>query len=158
MKENKVEKIKTILFPIGVGLLSSFLTRSGMEKISKITMPPYAPPAWLFPIVWTILYLLMGVSAYYIKSSGSDSNKIAKALKIYYYQLAVNFLWPTLFFNFNKYLFSFFWLLLLLGLVIWMLWEFMKISKLSAYLNVPYLVWLIIAAYLNFGVWWLNRL
>lgn len=152
------EKIITILFPVGVGFLSSFFTRGGMEKFSVLEMPPFAPPAWLFPIVWTILYTLMGISAYYIKSSGSDSNKIEKALKIYYYQLAINFLWPTLFFNFGKYLFSFFWLLLLLGFVVWMIGEFSKISKSAAYLNIPYLVWLIIAAYLNGGIWWLNRL
>lgn len=108
MRRNRVERIRTILFPLGVGLVSSFLTRGAMGMFSELEKPPLAPPAWLFPAVWTVLYTLMGISADRIKMLGKDSEEIERVLKIYYYQLAVNFLWPTFFFSFRCYLFSFF--------------------------------------------------
>lgn len=157
MKQNRAERIRTILFPLGVGLVSSLLTRGAMGRFAELEKPPLTPPAWLFPVVWTVFYTLMGLSANRIKMSGKDSEEVLGVLKIYYYQLAVNFLWPTFFFNFGWYLFSFFWLLLLWILVVWMIREFAKISRPAAYWNIPYLLWLTIAAYLNFGVWWLNR-
>ena len=157
MKQNTKLLIKSIALPLLVGLVSGFLTRNAMQDFGMLTKPPFAPPAWLFPVVWTILYILMGISAYLIQTSHSSPETKSDALTIYRYQLIVNFLWPVLFFSFGWYLFAFVWLLLLWGLVILMIWDFSKISKTAAYLNIPYLIWLTFAAYLNVAIWWLNR-
>lgn len=157
MKQNTKLLLLCIAIPLIVGGVSAFLTQNGMEVFATINKPPLSPPAWLFPIVWTILYILMGISSYLIVTSGEDENVISGAIRIYGYQLAVNFLWPTFFFNFGWYGFSFFWLVLLWILVFFMIWRFKDISKIAAYLNIPYLIWLTFAGYLNLGIWFLNR-
>ena len=157
MKMNKLKLAMCVAIPLAVGGLASLLTGNAMETFATVEQPPLSPPAWLFPIVWTVLYILMGVSSYLISESDASEEQKTRALTIYGVQLAVNFLWPIFFFNLGWYLFSFFWLLLLWGLVAWMILEFSKISELAARLNVPYLVWLTFAGYLNFAIWWLNR-
>ncbi len=157
MKLNIKLLIKSIALPLLVGLISGLLTRNAMQDFQTLVKPPLAPPGWLFPVVWTILYTLMGISAYLIQTSSADPETKSDALMIYRYQLIVNFLWPVLFFSFGWYLFAFAWILLLWGLVILMIWDFSKISKTAAYLNIPYLIWLTFAAYLNGAIWWLNR-
>ena len=149
--------LKCIAVPLLVGVVSAFLTRGGMEMFETIVKPPLSPPNWLFPVVWTILYILMGISSYLILTSGAEQEKIEKAISIYGYQLVVNFLWTTFFFNLQWYLFSFFWLLLLWLLVFQMIRKFSEIDKRAALLNLPYLIWLTFAGYLNLGIWWLNR-
>ncbi len=91
--------LKCIAVPLLVGIVSALLTRGGMEMFESIIKPPLSPPNWLFPIVWTILYILMGISSYLILVSGVEQEKIEKAISVYGYQLVVNFLWPTFFFN-----------------------------------------------------------
>ena len=157
MKENTKRLILSIALPILVGTISGLLTMGAMGDLQSVTQPPLSPPAWLFPIVWTILYILMGYSAYLIKTADADITVKADALMIYHYQLIVNFLWPIFFFNFGWYLFSFVWLVLLWVLVFFMIRLFYRISKTAALLNIPYLLWLSFAAYLNFAIWWLNR-
>lgn len=157
MKINKRLLFICIVIPLAVGVVSGLLTRNSMETFALVEKPPLAPPGWLFPVVWTILYILMGVSSYIILASDAPQEKISDAIKIYTYQLVVNFLWPTFFFNFGWYFFSFLWLLLLWGLVFLMIRKFYDISRIAAYMNVPYLVWLTFAGYLNAGVWLLNR-
>lgn len=157
MKINTKLLIKSIALPLAVGVVASLFTRNAMSDFEVLNQPPLSPPSWLFPVVWTILYILMGISSYLIKTADADPEAKSNALTLYNYQLIVNFLWPIFFFNFGWYLFSFFWLLLLWVLVILMIRQFDKISKTAAYLNIPYLLWLTFAAYLNFGVWWLNR-
>lgn len=157
MKINISLLVKCIAIPLIVGALSAFLSGGGMEAFTLLNKPPLAPPAWLFPVVWTILYTLMGVSSYLVLTSNADKEEIQNALKIYALQLLVNFLWPTFFFNFQWYLFAFFWLILLWGLVLLMIWRFKDISKVAAYLNIPYILWLTFAAYLNFAIWLINR-
>ena len=147
---------KCIAIPLLVGAVSAIISNGGMQIFENVTKPPLSPPAWIFPLVWTILYILMGVSSYLVLNSGAGEKEIGKAMNIYGYQLAVNFLWPTFFFNFGWYLFAFVWMLLLWMLVIIMIWRFWKIDKTSAYLNIPYLIWLTFAGYLNLGIWWLN--
>ena len=149
--------LKCIAVPLLVGVVSAFLARGGMEMFETIVKPPLSPPNWLFPVVWTILYILMGISSYLILTSGAEQEKIEKAISIYGYQLVVNFLWPTFFFNLQWYLFSFFWLLLLWLLVFQMIRKFAEIDKRAALLNLPYLIWITFAGYLNLGIWWLNR-
>ena len=157
MKINKRLLFICIAIPVIVGIVSALLTRNSMELFQSIDKPPLAPPGWLFPVVWTILYILMGISSYLILQSGESQEEIRKALTIYGYQLVVNFLWPTFFFNFGWYFFSFLWLVLLWVLVLIMILRFKDINKLAAYVNIPYLVWLTFAGYLNLGIWILNR-
>ena len=156
MQINKGLLAKCIAIPLLVGGLASFLTRGGMEVFMQLNKPPLSPPGWLFPVVWTILYTLMGISSYLIIQSGAEEEQVNSALSVYVYQLSVNFLWPTFFFNFGWYLFSFIWLVLLWILVLIMIMRFYNISKLAGILQIPYLIWLTFAAYLNLGVWLLN--
>lgn len=156
MKGNKLLLLQCILVPLLVGVVASLITGGGMEQFEMMLKPPLSPPGWVFPIVWTVLYTLMGISSYLILTSGAEKDKKEKALMLYWYQLAVNFLWPTFFFNFEWYLFSFVWLVILWVLVLLMILAFWKIDKRAAYLNIPYLVWLTFAGYLNLGIWWLS--
>jgi len=157
MKINKPLLILCIAIPLLVGVVSALLSGGGMEVFASVNKPPLAPPAWLFPVAWTILYTLMGISTYLILTSEASAEAIQEAMNIYSLQLLVNFLWPTFFFNFKWYLFAFFWLVLLWLLVLLMIWKFKDISKLAALLNIPYLIWLTFAGYLNFSIWLLNR-
>lgn len=152
---NLKDLLKSIALPLLVGILAGLLTRNSMETFSVLNKPPLAPPAILFPIVWTILYILMGVSFYFIQNNSNRKN-CPKADNLYYYQLIVNFLWPIFFFRLEWYLFSFLWLLLLWILVFLMIQCFSKISKLAGWLTIPYLLWLTFAGYLNFAILWLN--
>ena len=151
MKKNWKTLLICILIPLAVGTVAGLLTKGGMEQFQELNKPMLAPPAWLFPVVWTILYILMGASSYLILDSKG------KALTIYGYQLLVNFLWPVFFFNFGWFGFSYLWLILLWILVAKMIWEFDKISLTAALLNIPYLLWLSFAGYLNLTIWLLNR-
>ena len=157
MKINKPLLILCIAIPLLVGVVSALLSGGGMEVFASVNKPPLAPPAWLFPVAWTILYTLMGISSYLVLTSEASAEAIQEAMNIYTLQLLVNFLWPTFFFNFKWYLFAFFWLVLLWLLVLLMIWKFKDISKLAALLNIPYLIWLTFAGYLNFSIWLLNR-
>ena len=156
-KFNFISLIKNILLPLAGGALIGFLTRNGMEVYNTMKKPVFTPPSIVFPIVWTILYTLMGISAYLVANGNAAPIDKAKAIAIYTYKLAVNFLWSIFFFNFEWYLFSFVWIILLWILVFLMIRSFFRISKLAAYLNIPYLLWITFAAYLNFGIWFLNR-
>lgn len=156
MKNRKLWLAVCIAIPLLVGVISSVLIRQSMQNFAMLEKPPFAPPAWVFPVVWTILYVLMGIASYLILIATAEKEKKENALLLYWYQLAVNFLWPTFFFNFEWYLFSFFWIVLLWVLVFLMILRFYKIDKRAAYLNIPYLIWLLLAAYLNLGIWWRN--
>ncbi len=150
MKKNWKALVISILIPLAVGAVAGFLSRGGMESFATMNKPPLSPPAWVFPVAWTILYTLMGISSYFIYVSEPQR------LSIYGYQLIVNFLWPVFFFNFQWYFFSFLWLAFLWILVAKMILEFGEISKAAALLNIPYLLWLSFAGYLNLGIWLLN--
>ncbi len=157
MKVNIKKLVVCIAVPLLVGGIASLLTRDSVQSFATLNKPPFAPPAWLFPVVWTILYTLMGISSYLIAESDAGEQQKEQALATYFYQLTVNFLWSIFFFNFEWYLFSFFWLLLLWVLVGRMIKQFSNISKPAAWMNVPYIVWITIAGYLNLGIWILNR-
>ncbi len=146
--------IISLAISLGVGGLSSVVTKGSSEIYKGLNQPPLAPPSWLFPIVWTILYILMGISSYIIYESNSNIKN--KALTVYITQLAVNFIWPILFFNLEMFLFSFIWLILLLGLVLYMTLLFYQIKPFAAYLQIPYILWLIFAGYLNLMIYILN--
>ena len=139
---------------LGTGILSALITRNSMDTYKNLNLPKLAPPSILFPIVWTILFILMGISAYIIYESNSDQKQ--SALTIYGIQLLVNFSWPILFFNLGLYLFSFIWIILLWSLIILMINSFKKISSIAAYLQIPYLLWVTFASYLNFMIYYNN--
>lgn len=150
--KNKSLLIICILIPLAVGSLSSLFSGNMMEP--AFTKVPLSPPAFLFPIVWTVLYILMGISSYLIVMSGSPL--APKALRVYTLQLFFNFFWSILFFRFSMYLLAFLWLLALIYLIIWMIRLFYEIEPLAAYLQIPYLLWCIFAAYLNFMIYKAN--
>lgn len=147
--------VVNLLIPLVVGSLSGFLTMNSMKIYKDLNQPSFAPPSFLFPIAWTILYILMGISSYMVYESNSILKN--KALKVYALQLLMNFIWPLLFFNARRYLFSFIWLIGIWCLVLWMIILFYKIKRTSGYLQIPYLLWLTFAAYLNLGVYFLNK-
>ena len=140
-----------------VGLLAGLLIRDG-TSIYEMTAqkPPISPPAWLFPVVWAILYALMGIGAGLVASQPPSAAR-NRALNLMVAQLVVNFFWPLLFFNAQAFGFALLWLILLWILVLWMILEFRKVLPLAAWLQIPYLLWLTFAVYLNAGVWYLNR-
>lgn len=150
--------IVSVVIALGVGGLSAAVTSGSMEIYSKINQPPLSPPSVLFPIVWTILFTLMGISAaiiYRYKDTKHDG--VRTALIVYAVNLAVNFIWSLIFFNMQAYLFAFIWILLLLAVIITMIVLFRRISPLAAYLQIPYLFWVAFAAYLNLAIYLLNR-
>ena len=146
-----------ILIAEAVGALSGWLTREGTELYAQtILKPPLSPPGWVFPVVWSILYALMGIGAARIYLA-TPSKARSLGLNLFIAQLVVNFFWSPVFFNLQAFGPAFFWLLLLWGLVLWMILVFRKADLPSAKLQIPYLAWLTFAAYLNWGVWYLNR-
>lgn len=151
--KNKSTLIIAILIPIAVGTLSAFFSRN-MSLYSTINKPSISPPGFIFPIVWIILYILMGISSYIIYESNSPEK--SKALKTYAQQLFFNFWWSIIFFRFSLYLFAFLWLLVMIALITIMIFQFYQIRPLSSYLQIPYLLWCLFAAYLNFMIYRLN--
>ncbi|MBQ1995175.1 MAG: tryptophan-rich sensory protein [Clostridia bacterium] len=145
-----------ILITEAVGTVAGLLTTLGMEKYSAVEKPALTPPEIVFPIVWTILYALMAVGAARVWLT-EESEEKDKGLKLYVVQLGMNFLWSILFFNFQAYGFSFFWLLGLLLVIVLMTLTFYKSDRIAAYLQIPYILWVSFAGYLNFMVWLLNR-
>ena len=146
-----------ILFAEAVGALSGWLSRDGMALYSAaVKQPPLSPPSIVFPIVWSILFLLMGIGAARIWSAPASSKR-SSGLHLFLIRLAVSFFWSLIFFNLQAYGFAFVWLLLLWVLVLSMILVFRETDPLAARLQIPYLLWLTFAAYLNLGVWYLNR-
>lgn len=140
-----------------VGLAAGLLIREGTEIYAQtITKPPLSPPAIVFPIVWTVLYALMGIGAARISLSAFSTAR-KKALYVYFAQLFANFLWSIIFFEWQAFGIAFFWLLVLWALILLMIVLFKKTDAPAAYLQIPYLVWVSFAGYLNLGVWLLNR-
>lgn len=150
MKINFKRLIFIILFTILIGSFFSFFT--GTEIYNEITTPKLSPPGIVFPIVWTILYTLMGISFYIVTKDGFNSN----ITEIYLVQLIVNSLWTFIFFGFENFLLGWIWILVLIVLVIIMIYRFYKVNKLAGLLQIPYLIWLCFAFYLNFSIYLLN--
>lgn len=156
MKKNWKTYALFVGITLVIGGLSALFSRNGMEGFQEnVTQPPLSPPMILFPIVWSIIYILMGIGAARVYLEGAQIGK-SRCLNLYVTQLVVNFFWSLIFFNAAAYGFAFLWLLLLLGLVILMTVCFYKTDKLSGLLQIPYILWLIFAGYLNFAIWQLN--
>lgn len=145
-----------VLITEGTGLLAGLLTRENTMLYSEMmNKPPLSPPGWLFPVVWTILYALMGIGAARICLAQLGMRRNL-SLNVFVVQLVVNFFWSLIFFNAQAYGFAFAWILLLWILILWMIVAFWNVDKTAAVLQIPYLLWVSFAAYLNYGVWQLN--
>lgn len=154
-KKPVLSAVLLIAIPLAVGGLSALLTRESMADYEKLIQPPLAPPGVVFPIVWTVLFLLMGISAVLVYRA--DSPQRDDAFFIWGAQLFVNFWWPVFYFRLGLRLVSFFWLWLLIILVAVMLYRFRQIRPAAALLNIPYFLWLFFAAYLNLATYLLNK-
>lgn len=144
----------SLVISLGVGGLSALFTRGSMEQYASLEQPPLSPPGWLFPVVWTALFLLMGIAAYLVwMEAGRDRRT---ALTLYGAQLVMNFFWTLIFFNWRNYGLAFFWLLALWILILLCTLRFFKEKPTAGWMMVPYLVWVAFAGYLNAGVWLLN--
>ena len=156
-----MENILVYAISIGIALLvgglSALITGGSMGLYEDIITPPLAPPSWLFPVVWTILFILMGISAAMIYNDRKASMAQKKsALYTYALSLIVNFFWSIIFFNFRAFFFAFIWLVLLLYLIINTILKYYKIKPLAAYLQIPYAIWVSFAGYLTLAIWILN--
>lgn len=149
MKINISNLLTAIAIPLATGGLSAWLTRDGMNAFSSVRQPPLSPPMWIFPVVWILLYLLMGVASYLAAEAGASTN----AFILYALQLFFNFFWSIWFFGLGWYLFAFLWLLVLWVLILATAVSFYRVSKPAGYLILPYLLWVTFAAYLNLGVY-----
>lgn len=145
-----------IVLAEAVGALSGWLTRDGMRLYkAEIVKPPLSPPNLVFPIVWTVLFALMGTGAARVYLA-PPSRERRRSLALFAVQLAFNFFWSILFFNLRRYGLAFFWLTALWGLILWMTLSFRRVDSPAGWMQLPYLLWTAFAAYLNLGVWVLN--
>jgi len=151
-----------IAVPLCGGFIISLFTRDAMSKFGSFNQPPLAPPAWLFPVAWTVLYVLMGLASYFIWKKGYDSRKVADksasktALIIYGIQLVFNFVWTPLFFSLGWYWPAFAWLLVMWVLIIVLMMKAYRISRPAFWMLLPYIIWCTFAVYLNCGIAILN--
>lgn len=149
----KKKWLKAVLVPVVLGGIVGLFISMFMDY-NTLNKPPLSPPGFIFGIVWTILYILMGISYGLLESKDLVDNQINK---VYYSQLIVNLIWPILFFVFKLKLISAIWIILLAVLVVKMLIAFYQKNQLAAYLQIPYLLWTLFATYLNIGVYLLNK-
>ena len=146
----------SLLLPLAVGALASAITGDSVLDYALMRKPPLSPPGWIFPLVWTLLYCLMGLASWLMWTSDASYPRKKRALRSYILQLAVNFFWPLIFFKARLYLAAFLWLLLLWLLAAACTLRFFCIKKTAGYTMLPYMLWLSFATYLNLGVYLLN--
>ena len=146
-----------LALPLALGGLAAFLTADSMALFKLMAKPPLSPPGWLFAPVWTGLYILMGLASYFVWVAQVSPIRRDRALTLYLMQLAANFAWPLIFFGMELYLLAFVWLVLLWILAALCTLLFWYISERAGKLMLPYMLWLSFAAYLNLGIWLLNR-
>lgn len=157
MKINWKALLICLFIPLAVGGLAALITGGNMADFASLEKPPLSPPGWLFPVVWTVLYVFMGIASYRIVSANAPQRQTDAALRLYAVQLLVNFIWPILFFNLKLYGISFIWLLLLWVLILITMIRFYRIMPDAAYWLIPYFLWVSFAGYLNLGIALLNR-
>ncbi|WP_052356840.1 TspO/MBR family protein [[Clostridium] dakarense] len=152
----------SILIPLVIGYASSFISQmlSGVDiatSYSQLIKPGFAPPSFIFPIAWTIIYILMGISSYIIMKKDYKSTKVKDAMFYYWLQLGLNFLWSILFFGLDLRFTAMADLIIMIIILIIMIFKFRKLDKKVAYLNIPYLLWIFYALFLNYFIWTINR-
>lgn len=157
MKYKTKVYIFSALFPLIVGGLSALCTSDNMKNLfNEIIKPPLSPPSWLFPVVWSVLFVLMGIGSARVYLSPASKNRTS-AIRLYLINLFLNFFWSIIFFNFRAFLFAFIWLLALLLIIILMTVRFYKAERISGLLQIPYILWVTFAGYLTFAIWFLNK-
>ena len=153
-KNKRSALVISILIPLAIGSLSTLIS-GNRSMYFLINKPVLSPPAFIFPIVWTVLYVFMGISSYIIYESTSPCK--SNALRTYAVQLLLNFFWSIIFFGLSQYFLAFLWLLALIVLIAVMIYQFYQISPAASYLQIPYIAWCIFAAYLNFMIYIMNK-
>ena len=156
MKTDWKKLALAVAIPLAVGGLSALLTMDNMVMFDAVNKPPLAPPKWLFPAAWTVLYVLMGIASYFVFTADAPSGKKRASLIVYAISLAFNFLWSIIFFNLGNYLRAFVWLCALWLLIVIVTVRFFGISKKAGWLMLPYILWVSFAGYLNYGIYLLN--
>jgi len=155
--KNIFRLVIAVLIPLAVGGLAAFFTQNSREFYSALQKPPLAPPGYIFPIIWTILYILIGIASYLIFRNGYSKPHVRDALNYYGISLLLSFVWPIVFFRFNLP-FAAFWVLLLLWLITGIATaKFYRIDHTAGFLMLPYWLWITFAGYLNLAFWLLNR-
>ena len=155
MKINWKRLLICLAIPLAVGGLGALFS-GGMSNYGAMAKPPLSPPGWVFPVVWSVLYLLMGYASYRILETPDSPEENKNALVLYGLQLLANFIWPLLFFGGGWFLLSFFWLILLWVLIYLTIRAFSRIDETAGNILIPYILWVTFAAYLNFGIYLLN--
>ena len=150
--------LKNIILPVGGAIIVGFMTKGGMNIYNSLKKPIITPPSIVFPIVWTILYVLMGIAAYRIYMNNRSGRDDKGAYFYYLIQLSINFLWSFIFFNFRLYGISFILIIVLLVLIIITTIKFFKNDKLSGFLMIPYILWVSFASVLTFFIYMLNEM
>lgn len=145
--------IIAVLLPLTVGFIAGKLNSQSMEIYTSFEKPVFFPPAWVFPVVWTILYILMGIASYLALGKSSSKEKGKRALTFYLVQLVLNFAWAFIFFSFRLYGLAFIEFIILLIFVVINTIKFFKIDKIAGLLMIPYILWLLYAGVLNFYIW-----
>lgn len=153
MRKKWKQLIVCLALPLAVGGLSALLSREGMRNFSSLEQPHLSPPMWLFPVVWTLLFLMMGLASWQVLR---QPLRPRAALPVYGVQLCFNFVWPLLFFRWGLFFVALLWLAALWVLILWTLLLFRRTRTSAGWLLTPYLLWVSFAAYLNAGVWRLN--
>ncbi|MGL5260424.1 MAG: TspO/MBR family protein [Lachnospiraceae bacterium] len=156
MKVKWKQLIVCIIIPLLIGAVSGFLTKNSIQIFEQLNKPRLSPPGWIFPVVWTILYILMGIASYLVISLDASQAKKYQAITLYAVQLVFNFFWSIWFFQFNLYFFAFLWLLVMWGFILATTILFFQCSKLASYLMIPYILWVTFAGYLNLSIAILN--
>ena len=157
MKRNWKQLLIALAIPLAVGGAAALLTGRAMASFDTLRQPPLSPPGWLFPVVWTVLYALMGLASWLVWSTACPPEQKNTALGFYAAQLAFNFFWSILFFRLEQYLLAFFWLLALWLLIAATAALFSRCRRAAGWLLAPYLLWVAFAGYLNLAIWILNR-
>lgn len=155
MRTDWKKLIVCLALPLAVGGLAAGLS-GGMDSYGMLVKPPLSPPGWVFPVVWTVLYLLMGYASFLVLTFDASSADVRRAWLFYGLQLLANFIWPLLFFGGELYLTSLLWLIVLWILIFLTIWAFSKVDERAGDLLIPYILWVTFAAYLNLGVYLLN--
>lgn len=155
MKKHWKSLIVAVALPLALGGLSAWIS-GGMDSFEALNKPPLSPPGWVFPAVWSVLYLMMGVASWRVYVLKRPAQERREALNLYAVQLIVNVLWPVVFFRFELYWAAAVWLAVLVVLVALTLSRFKRLDDLAGLLLWPYLIWCLFALYLNLGVAILN--
>ncbi|MDY4231941.1 MAG: TspO/MBR family protein [Candidatus Faecousia sp.] len=156
MKSERKMLLPCLALPLAVSALSALLTGGAGNGYASCELPPLAPPGWVFPVVRTLLCLLMGLSSYLALRVRAPQQEKRSAAWLYLAQLAVSLIWPILFFRLGWRLFAFFWLMLLWLLALLTQNAFSRLSRTAGYLLLPQLLWVAFSGYLNLTVWMLN--